>query len=373
MLGLAQPQQAQQQLAAPVKLRGSRKPWDAARFETLCRALAHTAKLIGQSYVRPLASDRIPKDAPDSSEWNHCSNFILSWPALYKDLLEKRKKINSTTKKHNGGLEQFVYLRKETVEFINNSGVLDEYCVQETIVVDEKGKEKLVRGAPIMDPATGQQKVIKHRFPVLAEYGGIGLINRALLTSTLVALSDRRGLKHPVEKKYIAMDADLMGLVGVENFKLLDTMQPKNPKKKKAVKKEPTKPKKDQPRTKFLLREGSSEPIPHFNFDAIPSLSSFLFLDLDPIGVTEGQKAQVADVRTYLKKLTAGRVEGRKVSSKKEREAKTAQKVRDSVVPLQVFSLSLNANAVQPVGQPGAGFGAFAPQPQQSAPIAFKP
>jgi hypothetical protein len=371
MQGLIQQQQQVQQLAAPAKSRGSRKPWDAARFEQLCRALAHTAKLIGQSYVRAARPENVPKDAPDSSEYNHLAGQILSWPAAYKDLLEKRKKINSTTKKHNGGLEQFVYLKRETVEFINNSGVLDEYVVQETITVDDKGKEKLVRGAPIIDPATGQQKVIKHRFPVLAEYGGIGLINRALLTSTLVALSDRRGLKHPVEKKYIAMDADLTALVGAENFKLLDTMQPKNPKKKKVAKKESTKPKKDQPRTKFLPREGIAEPVAHFNFDAIPSLSSFLMLDLDPIGVTENQKAQVADVRTYLKKLTAGRVEGRKVSSKKEREAKTAQKVRESVIPLQVFSLSLNANSVQPAGQPGAGFGAFAPQSQ--APIAFKP
>ena len=350
----------QQQLVVPPRARGSRRPWTADRFEQLAKALAQTAKLIGGSYVRALISDRVPKDAPDSSEYNHVAGQILQWPATYKDLFEKRKKINATTKKHNGGLEQYVYLRKEVVEFINNSGILDEYVVQETIVVDDKGKEKLVRGAPIMDPATGKQKVIHHRFPVLAEAGGIGLINRALLTSTLVAYSDRQGLKHPQEKKYIALDNNLRALIGDENFKTLDSMQPKNP-KKKSKKDGPVKPKKEQPRTKILERDG--QPVAHFNFDAIPSLSSFLFLDLDPIGVTESQKAQVADVRTYLKKLTAGRVEGRKVSSQKERAAKTAQKVRESVVPLQVFSLSINANAGQAPAPAGfGGFSGFAPQ-----------
>lgn len=348
----------QQQLAPPTRCRGSRRPWDAARFEQLAKALAQTAKAIGASYVRAHSPEKVPKDAPDSSEYNHLAGQILSWPAIYKDLFEKRKKINATTKKHNGGLEQFVYLRRETVEFINNCGILDEYCVQETLVTDDKGKEKLVRGAAIIDPATGQQKIVRHRFPVLVDAGNIGLINRALLTSTLVAYSDRQGLKHPQEKKYIALDGNLSNLIGAENFKLLDTMVPKNPKKKKAAKKDtPAKPKKDQPRTKILDRDG--QPIAHFNFDAIPALSSFLFLDLDPINVTEAQKVQVADVRTYLKKLTAGRVEGRKVSSQKERAAKTAQKVRESITPTQVFSLTLNAPA--PTGVvPGAGFGAFA-------------
>lgn len=357
--GLVQNQQ-QQQLAPPARARGSRRPWTAERFEQLAKALAQTAKAIGASYVRAHRPESVPKDAPDSSEYNHLAGQILSWPAIYKDLFEKRKKINATTKKHNGGLEQYVYLRKETVEFINSCGILDEYCVQETLVTDDKGKEKLVRGAAIIDPATGQQKIIRHRFPVLAEAGGIGLINRALLTSTLVAYSDRQGLKHPQEKKYIALDGNLRNLIGDDNFKLLDTMVPKNPKKKKTAKKaEPAKPKKDQPRTKILDRDG--QPIAHFNFDAIPSLSSFLFLDLDPINVTDAQKAQVADVRTYLKKLTAGRVEGRKVSSQKERAAKTAQKARESIVPLTVFSLSINANAGQTAApQPGSGFAGFA-------------
>lgn len=341
-------------IEVPKKARGTRKPWDPVRMERLLKSQAQTAKIIGQSYVHPKSPNEVPSEAPDSGEWNHVSKTILSWVPQYTELFDERKKVNSSKKAHNGGLEQHVYLRRDVVNFLNSAGLLSGPMV----LRNEKGE-------PLLD-ATGQP-VVKHvnyQFPTLPEAGGIGIVTRALLTSALVAYVETRGLKHPVEKKYIARDTALQQLIGEENFKMLATMKPKNAKKKK----EGAKPKVEKPRIKTLERNGQQ--IEHLSFDTIPALSTFFILDLTPLSIKEEHRQQIAEIRIYLKGLTETRKKTRADGAKKERDEKKREKVHESIVPTQIFTLSANPNfqfpaqpAVAPNGQPN--FNSFVPPVQQ--------
>lgn len=339
-------------IEAPKKARGTRKPWDPVRMERLLKAHAQTAKIIGQSYVHPKLPNEVPAEAPDSGEWNHVSKTILSWVPQYAELYDDRKKVNSNKKAHNGGLEQHVYLRRDVVNFLNGAGLLTGPLV----LRDEKGEPRLdAAGQPITQH-------VSYQFPTIPEAGGIGIVTRALLTSALVAYVETRGLKHPVEKKYIARDAALQALIGEENFKALATMKPKNAKKKK----ESAKPKVEKPRIKVLERNG--QPVEHLSFDTIPALSTFFILDLSPLAISDEHRAKIAEIRNFLKGLTESRKGARAASAKKDREDKKREKVHESIVPTQIFTLSPNPNFQFPV-QPAAGgqpnFQNFVPAVQQ--------
>lgn len=323
---------ALQALAPPKKARGSRKPWTPERFEKLAYALSLSAKHIGSSYTGPAQPAQVPGDAPDSNEWSGISKKILTFPPRYKDLYESRKKINSASKAHKGGLDQNVYLRKEVGEFFDKCGILGE-----------------------------------HKFPIDVISGGLRVVTRALLTSSFVAYAEQKGLKHPTEKKYIMRDEALLKFIPDSSLEALRLHKKKVEKKKK----EPAKPKRETPQVKILERNGQQ--VAHFSYDAIPALCGGFILDLLPKNVSQEQKDAIVAVRTHLAELTKVRKEDRKKRAKDEREANKAEKMQKSVVPTQVAVLSVNAQyamaaqqmAAQQQGQQaGQGpFGNFAPQP----------
>jgi hypothetical protein len=301
------PQQAA--LAPAKKARSSRKPWTPERWEELMKTAAHCAKLIGTSYTKPADPASVPKHAPDSGEWNGIAHRLLATVPVYKDLFENRKKVNHAEKTRNGGLDQNVYVTRNMTEFLNASGILGP-----------------------------------HKIPVDVAAGNLGIATRALLTSSIVAYVEARGLKHPVSKKYIAPDQYLSLMMG------LKTAKPKVEKKKK----EDAKPKKPSPKVQVLERDGQQ--IAHFSFDAIPTISGFFILDLAPRNVTEQQKQQIAAIRIFLHELTEVRKATRKDQAKAVREATKAQKIQNSIVPTQVAILNFNPGVIVPqqlpTGQP---------------------
>lgn len=355
-----QPISQQVPAAQPLKkIRGTKKPWNPEDVKKMLVAMADTSKRIGHSFTSPKSPEQVPADAPDGNEWSHLGKQFLALAPIYNELFEKRSKLKSTVKGHNGGLEQPIYLRRDVVNWINSTGILNK-----TIPVDTLDAEGKV--------ISTEMRTFNLRIPTVAEYGGIGVTTRALLTSMIVALAEERGLKHPQEKKYIALDPQIMALIGEANFKILEASKPKEKKKKAVDPNKPVKPKKDQPRVKSLDRNGQQ--IPHFSFDAIPAVCSFLLIHLTPIEVTPDQRQSIAELRAYLKHLTAGRTKIRKEVAKKDREAKKASKVQESIVPTHVVTLTLNPQfqlAAQPA-QPGAqGFQGFVPAPTQ--PVPFQP
>src|ERR1019366_5970117 len=167
-------QAIQSQIVFPKKARGSRKPWTPERFETLVKAVAASIKALGQSFVRPLLPAQVPKDAPETGEWNGTANELLAFIPVYKDLYENRKVTASGRKGHNGGLEQHIYLFPPMTQFLNQCGILGP-----------------------------------HKLPIDAVSGGLGVCTRALFTSAMVAYVEQNNLKHPTEKKYICPDQNL--------------------------------------------------------------------------------------------------------------------------------------------------------------------
>lgn len=290
---------------APKKMRSSRKPWSPERYETLAKSMAASAKAIGLSFVKPANPHDVPRDAPVDAEWNKVSSLILATIPTYHTLYDERKKLGSSEKSHNGGLDQFVYIRKEIVAFLNSSGVLKD-----------------------------------HKFPVDPQ-SGLGIATRALLTSTLVGYAEAHGLKHPEDKKYIMRDAALATLITDKMLEELKVAQPKTIKKRKEG--APVKTK--SPKVKMLDRNGQS--VPHFSFDGIPILSGYFILDLAPRAITDAQKASIAATRAFLSVLTETRKEARKTTDKADREAKKANQIKSSIVPTSVMTLTIN-----PMGLP---------------------
>jgi len=307
---------------APAKKRGSRKAWTLERFEVLCRALAHSAKQFGASYTRTLKPSEVPRDAPDSSEWNGIAAKILALVPEYGKVLEAKAKLTKSEKTHNGGLDQYVYLDADAANFLNNSGILGPFKV-----------------------------------PIEPNSGGLGIITRTNFTSFIVSYLEAHGLKHPEEKKYNMRDANLKTLITDADMETLKTLKPK---KKKKPAKEGAKPKKEHPKIKILIRNG--EEVAHFNFDVIPSIAGMHILPLIPRAVTDEQKAAVQAIRTHLASLTAARSKVREAQAAEKKATKKTQEVQKSIVNTQVLTLSLNPNYQAPVpnGLPGA--------PQQAIP-----
>lgn len=336
-------------LEPPKKARGSSKPWTPDRFEVVMKALASSAKAIGNSYVHPLAPQQVPKDAPDSGEWNGKAHSLLAFVPRYKELFDERKKVNQTETKRNGGLDQHVYLTKEIVAFFNNAGILGPVRYPDEV----------------FDEAGNKTTVMKHlpgcTFPIDAEAGGVGIATRAILTSAFVAYVESHHLKHAEEKKYIMRDPALQALIGEANFEALKTMKPKTIKKPKPG----AKPKTPAPRIKLLERDGQQ--IQHFSFDAIPAVSGFFILPLVPRHVTPEQKSEVAAVRAHLSALTKVRKEARKVTDKADRDAKRAEKLQKTIVPTQVMTLQLNPNYSVPPIAGQEGLQNFVPAPTAAA------
>lgn len=301
------------QVVAPKKARSSRKPWTPERWEELMKSMAHSAKLVGQSYTKPNDPASVPKHAPDAGEWNSVANRLLATVPVYKDLFEKRKKVNHTEKTRNGGLDQYVYITRNFTEFLNSSGILGNY-----------------------------------KIPIDVEAGGLGYGTRAVITSSIVKYAEERGLKHPVSKKYIAPDQYLGLMMGPHGMEYLKTAKPKVVKKIK----EGAKPKKHSPKVQVLERDGQQ--VAHFSFDAIPTISGFFILDLAPRNVTDDVKAQVQAIREFLHASTEVRKEGRKTQAKAVREATKAQKIQNSIVPTQVAILNFNPGVIVPQQLPGA-------------------
>jgi len=270
-------------------------------MEELLKAFATTLRALGSSFVRPACPQEVPRDAPESGEWNGLVNDVLKLIPRYKDLYDRRK----TTAKRSGtgGLEQHVYIKKEMTEFLNTCGILGPNTI-----------------------------------PVDINAANLGLSTRALFTSALVSYIEAMKLKHPTEKKYILPDENLIRLYGKENFEALKTMKPKPRKKKKDAK-----PRKPHPKVVLLERNGVQAE--HFSFDAIPTICNFFIVSLPPRQVTEAQKVQIDAVRKHLKSLTAQRQQVRDTQAKAERERKKQEKIQRAIVPTQILSLSLNYGA----------------------------
>lgn len=314
----------------PAKARGSRKPVDATRYEHIIKALSACAKAIGGSFTHPATPAAVPNCAPDISEWNSISARLLATIPEYAKLLDDRKTVNKAEKTHNGGLEQHVYLTREMTAFLNTSGVLGP-----------------------------------NAFPVDARAGGMGIATRAILTSVFSKLTEDRGLKHPEARKYNMRDAALAQFFTDQIMEAVRTAPPKAPKKKKTepeAGKPAKKPRAQMPKIAVLQRDGQA--VPHFSFDAIPSLTNFYILSIAPRKVTDEQKAQVAAIRSYLHIETEARKARKKATEVAEREAKKQMKVQNSIVPTQVPTLTMNPNFNAPAG--AVGLQAFVPQPTQA-------
>lgn len=313
---------------APKKKRGSRKAWTKERFDLLCKALANNAKLFGASYTHALQPANVPRDAPDSGEWNGIAARIMNLVPEYAKLLEEKAELNKTEKSHNGGLDKFVYVNAKMTAFINQTGVLGP-----------------------------------HKIPVDEAAGGLGIIARTAMTSVLVTYSEEHGLKHPEEKKYIRRDAALMTILSDADLEAIKIAKPKTEKKKKA-KKATNRVQKEYPKTKRLIVNGQEEE--HFNFDVIPSIVGRHILPIAPRHVTDAQRDQVQMVRQYLTSRTEARGKARKEVQESKKKAKQVQDIQKSVVPTQVMMLSVNPNYQPPAavgGLPGAVPGvAFAAQ-----------
>jgi hypothetical protein len=371
---MAQVPQVQIQQAAPVvekkvdepgKARGSRKPWDDDRYEITMKALASSARAIGSSFTHPAQPAQVPKHAPDTSEYNSIATRLMATVPEYRKLLDSRKSVGQVKKAHNGGLEQHVYLTREMTTFLNTCGVLHGFIsvrdAEGKVVPDRNRPIVDAKGAPVLD-ATGQptyepvRQAVQYSFPVDVQAGGLGITTRAILTSVFSAYTEMRRLKHPQQRRYNMRDADLARFFTDQIMEAVRSAPPKAPKKKK----EGAKPKKESgPKIAVLQRD--NQDIPHFSFDAIPSLTNYYILPVIPRHVTDDQKLQVDAIRKFLKEATEGRKADKKKSDVAERDAKKAQKLQNSVVPTTVPTLTLQ----QPImAAPGAaqGLQGYVPQ-----------
>lgn len=318
-----------QQVVAPPaeakkKKRGSRKAWELAPFEKLMKSLANSAKLIGASYTHAAKPADVPRDAPDFGEWKGIAARLLATIPDYANLRTEKSKLGKSEKTHNGGLDQFVYLDKRITAYINNSGILGQY-----------------------------------RIPVDQLSGGLGVATRTNVTSILVSIIERDGLKHPDERKFIMRNEALRQIVTDADMETLKTLKPKTVKKKKEVK-ESSKARKEQPKIKAILRDGAE--VLHFNFDVIPAIAGMHILPLVPRHVSDVQKTQIAEVRAYLSTLTAQRGVARKEDAALKKKNKQTQDIQRNIVPTQVMMLNMNPGFAAPVVPGVAGFAA-APVP----------
>lgn len=371
---VAQVPQVQVQQAAPAvakkpeepgKARGSRKPWDANRYEITMKALASSAKAIGNSFTHPAQPAQVPKHAPDTSEWNSIATRLMATVPEYSKLLDDRKSVGQVKKAHNGGLEQHVYLTREMTNFLNTCGILTGLITvrdPQGIAVPDHTKPMLnVQGAPILDEK-GQptfhplRQAAQYSFPVDVAAGGLGITTRAILTSVFSAYTEKRQLKHPQQRRYNMRDADLARFFTDQIMEAVRSAPPKAPKKRK----EGAKPKKETG-PKIAILQRNNQEIPHFSFDAIPSLTNYYILPVIPRQVTAEQKAQVDDIRKFLHEETEGRKANKKASDAAERDAKKAQKLQNAVVPTTVPTLTLQQPIMAAVGG-GPGLQGYVPQ-----------
>ncbi len=322
MQGILNQVAAPAQVEPPKKKRGSRKAWEVAPFEQLMKALAESTKLIGASYTHAAQPANVPRDAPDSSEWKGTTARTLSCIPDYVALREARAKLGKSTKAHNGGLDQYVYLDRKITAYINNSGVLGP-----------------------------------HKIPVDAMSGGLGVATRTNVTSIIVSIIERDGLKHPDERKFIARNEALKAVVTDQDMETLKTLKPKTVKKKKPTTKAP---RKEQPKIKIILRDGAE--VAHFNFDVIPAIAGMHILPLVPRHVTDAQKNSIAQIKFYLSELTKARGVARKEDADLKKKNKQTHDIQRNIVPTQVMMLNVNhefagaaplAAPVIPAGVPG--------------------
>lgn len=283
----------------PAKVRGTRKARDPDEMKETISALAESVKLIGNSFSKPHQPHSVPRDAPDQGEWNAIAKDIYAMIPAYKDLFEKGK--NTQKKTGKGGLDQYIYLDSNMTKFLNGCGILGP-----------------------------------HKIPVDNNAGGLGILTRSVLTSAIISYIEAKGLKHTVERKYVLPDEFLNALYGVEKFIALKDLKPK-PKKKK---KKPSKPREPTPKIKYLERDGETKL--HFSFDAVPTICGEFIIALPPRNVSQEFSIQIETVRKYLKSLTSARQANRKDQARADKEKRDADKLRNSVVPVQILTLQSN-------------------------------
>ena len=260
--------------------RGYTSPEDFAKATDLCY---ESLSLIVSSWRTPVKKSLVPRSSPDQSEWSGILNRMKDIPSLYKKLyrlsqLKTKKKGGST----NGGLTGRVKITREVTQFINNSGII--------------GSNKI--------PTDSQ---------------GLGVFNRAMLTSFFSAYVFEKGLKHPNEPKWNIPDEALLKLITIETLEKI-----KN--NKKYVKE------------KVTFRKINGKMIPLFSYNAIT-----IFLEQFILGACPNVDNKTESALQNIFFLLKQKREKRNEAAKKKRKKTTTGRGNKSAPKINTdFTLTFN-------------------------------